>query len=84
MLFSAGELDVELRVSPHGDSFEIAGQVLGPCAGGLVELRGPGNAVEASLNELCEFALPPVPSGTYTFALRLDDADVEVDGLQLH
>jgi len=85
LLFNAGELSVELRVAPRGgETFEVVGQVLGPCQGGQVELRGPGSAVVASLNDMCEFALPPVPSGTYAFALHLQDSDVEVDGLQLH
>ena len=83
MLFSAGELDVELRVAPSGATWAVAGQVLGPCHGGQVELRGTGNAVVAGLNDLCEFTLPPVPSGTYTLALYLDEADVEVTGLEL-
>ncbi|HEV8638961.1 MAG TPA: hypothetical protein VG370_32535 [Chloroflexota bacterium] len=83
MLFSAGELDIELRVAPAGAALTVAGQVLGPCAGGQVELRGADSAVMASLTDLCEFVLPSVPAGTYTLALHLSDADVEVAGLEL-
>ena len=85
LLFSVGENDLDLRVTPSGEMWVVAGQLLGPCTGGLVELQGAvaSAAVQAVMNDLCEFALPPVPAGSYTLWLRLDDMEVEVPGLEL-
>src|SRR5829696_6331433 len=42
MLFSAGDLDVDLRLAPGGEGWTVSGQVLGPCRGGEVELLSGG------------------------------------------
>jgi hypothetical protein len=39
--------------------------------------------VQADLNDLSEFALPPVPGGRYSLFLYLADAEVEVADLPL-
>lgn len=83
MLYSAGDNDLDLRVTPSGETWVVSGQVLGECAGGHVELKGADAEAAADLNELCEFSLPPVPSGSYTLRLRLNDVEVEVPELQL-
>ena len=83
MLFGADEYDVELRVAPAGEDWTVAGQVLGPCENGQVEIEGEAGRTATDLNSLCEFTLPPVPEGTYTLTLRLDDLDLEVSGLVL-
>jgi hypothetical protein len=83
MLFSAGENDIDLRLTPSGETWIVSGQVLGECAGGSVELAGTDAKATAELNELCEFNLTAVPSGTYTLRLLLSDVEVEVPQLQL-
>ena len=84
MLFSAGELDVDLRLAAGGDGWTVTGQVLGACGGGEVELASGGETpARAALNELCEFTLPPVAEGVYTLRLRLDGAEVEIPELGL-
>jgi anti-sigma factor RsiW len=84
MLYSAGENDVDVRVQPAGESWVVSGQVLGECDGGSVELEdGAALVVAAELNELCEFTLPAVPSGSYKLRLRLNDVEVEIPELQL-
>ncbi|HEX8492037.1 MAG TPA: hypothetical protein VF658_04290 [Pyrinomonadaceae bacterium] len=82
-LYSAGENDVDLRVKPSGESWIVSGQVLGQCTGGQVSLKGDAGMTSASMNDLCEFTLPPVPSGRYTLQLRLTDVEVEVPDLDL-
>jgi hypothetical protein len=83
LLFTAGELSVDLRIAPSGALWSLAGQVLGPApGGGEAALSGPA-AAETALNELNEFTLPPVPAGDYTLTLRLADIEVEVDKLQV-
>ena len=86
MLYSAGDLDVDLRLAQGPEGWTVSGQVLGPCKGGEVELvNSEGEtAARATLNELCEFTLlPPTPDGTYALRLRLGGAGVEVPELSL-
>jgi hypothetical protein len=86
LLFSAGDVDVDLRLAPGEEGWAVSGQVLGECAGGWAELGGAedeGRAARAELNELCEFALPAVPAGSYTLRLRLDDLLIEIPDLNL-
>ena len=86
LLFSAGDLDVDLRLAQGPEGWTVSGQVLGPCTGGEVELVGAdgSTSARASLNELCEFTLlPPTPEGSYTLRLRLDGAEVEIPELNL-
>jgi hypothetical protein len=84
LLFSAGENDLDLRVTPSNDAWIVSGQVLGSqCAGGQVELEGSGLTSRAELNEQCEFRLPPVPAGSYQLRLRLGLTEVEVPELEL-
>ena len=90
LLFSAGDFDVDLRLAQGGEGWTVSGQVLGPCDGGQVELLVAGEAGETStkagqtsLNELCEFTLPPVPEGSYALRLRLKETEVEIQELSL-
>lgn len=85
MLYSAGDLDVDLRLAEGGEGWTVSGQVLGPCEGGEVELVNAegSTAARAALNELCEFTLPPAAEGVYTLRLRLDGTEVEIPGLSL-
>lgn len=83
LLFGAGVRDLDLRVAPAGDGWSVSGQVLGPCTGGQATLQGAEGAAQATLNNLCEFTLPPVRTGRYTLLLRLPEAEVEVQGLEL-
>jgi len=84
LLYSAGASDLDLRVAPAGEgAWSVSGQLLGGSCAGRVELEGADSSVEAALNEQCEFTLPPVPEGTYTLRLLLDDAEVEVPELEL-
>ena len=83
LLFSAGENELHLQVAPLGEAWQVTGQVLGPCTGGTVELQGVNRIVRAGLNELCEFALPPLADGEYTLTLHLNHMDLEIPGLKL-
>jgi anti-sigma factor RsiW len=85
LLFSAGDFDVDLRLAEGGEGWTVSGQVLGPCAGGEVEVAEAGAeaAARATLNDLCEFTLPPVPAGVYTLRLRVDDFEIKIPELSL-
>jgi hypothetical protein len=86
LIFGAGDVDVDLRLAPVAEGWAVSGQVLGSCAGGWAELGGASDdesAARAELNELCEFALTPVPAGSYTLRLSLGDLLVEIPNLDL-
>ena len=84
LLFTAGQLSIDLRIIPSGTLWSLAGQVLGPSTGGgQVALASSATTAKVVLNELSEFTLPPVPAGDYTLTLRLDDIEIEVDRLQV-
>ncbi len=71
LLFEAEDLTLDLRVVTAGALCEVSGQVLGAAEFGYVVLEGPGEPVQASLNHLYEFKLPPVPPGNYVITLEL-------------
>lgn len=84
LIFSAEEIDIDLRIAPRGDRWNVSGQVLGAeCAGGEVQLQSETVAESTRLSELCEFALTPVASGSYRLRLRLEDVEVEFPEIAL-
>jgi len=83
LVFNAGDIDLDLRLSPVATGWVVSGQLLGSSQGGEVELHGPQDAARATLNQLCEFKLSPVQPGLYTLTLRLDGADLEITDLDI-
>jgi anti-sigma factor ChrR (cupin superfamily) len=86
LLYSTGENELDLRVTPDEEAWIVSGQVLGQeqCAGGEVQLESvAGSAAAAELNELCEFTLPPVAAGSYTLRLRLSNLEIEIPEFEL-
>jgi anti-sigma factor RsiW len=80
LTYSAGEHDIDLRLTRAAEGWAITGQVLGECAGGRAGVAG-GESVE--LNELCEFSLGPLPAGSYSLMLDLPGALVEIPEISL-
>jgi hypothetical protein len=85
LLYRAGDTDFDIRVASHDDCWLVSGQVLGAedLSEGSIELEGEGAQVSSPLNDLSEFTLPPVPTGSYTLRLRLMNMDIEVPGFNL-
>jgi hypothetical protein len=84
LLYSAEENDIDMRITPEGETWIVAGQVLGEgCVGGRIEIEGEGELATAELNELCEFTLPALPAGSYAVRLRLGNASIEIPKLEL-
>lgn len=83
LLYSAEEHDLDLRITPNDARWTVSGQVFGPVSGGSVELVGPSSTVRTGIDELHEFALPPVPAGSYTLRVRFQDVEAEVPQLDL-
>jgi len=84
LLFTAEEVDIDVRVLAQADNWVVSGQILGSsCAEGRVELTGAEKQVSAPLNDLCEFNLSPVGAGVYQLSLRLPDREIEIQNLRL-
>jgi hypothetical protein len=83
LLFSAGENDLQLQINQSGGQYVVSGQVLGPCAGGQIELQGIKVTVKTTLSDLCEFTLDSVPEGIYLLTLRLPEAELKIPDLNL-
>ena len=85
LLYRAGDTDLDIRVASSDDRWVVSGQVLGAedLSEGSIELEGEGAQVASSLNDLSEFTLPPVPTGSYTLRLRLMSMEIEVPGFNL-
>jgi hypothetical protein len=84
LLYSAEEIDLDLRITVQNDECILAGQVIGEgCAEGHVEISGVAGRSKAILNELCEFTLPPIPVGNYSLTVRMLDREIEIPELEL-
>jgi len=83
LLFTAETLDMEVRITQSGSLWEVSGQVLNADTRGLAELQGPAVEVRATLNEVGEFLLTPVPPGRYALILQLTTVEIEIAGLAI-
>ena len=84
MLYSAEETDLDLRITMQNNECIVAGQVIGAgCAEGQVEISGVAGRSEATLNDVCEFRLPPLPAVKYSLTVRLQDLQIEIPELEL-
>lgn len=83
LLLRAADRELDLQITPRGEQWQLAGQVLGPEAPGSATLSGPGGDVTASLNALGEFVFPPLQMGRYTLTLRHDDLEINVPELEI-
>jgi hypothetical protein len=84
MLYSAEEIDLELRITVQNDECILAGQVIGEgCAECQVEISGVAGRSTTTLNDVCEFTLPPIPPGNYSLTLRMLDREIEIPELEL-
>jgi anti-sigma factor RsiW len=84
LLFSTHVNEIDLRIEPAGQGWLVSGQVLGGATtSGTALLQGATGVSETSLNELNEFALPPVEAGTYKLILNLTDVEVEIEEIRI-
>jgi hypothetical protein len=84
LLYSAQDTDVDLRVSVQNEECILSGQIIREgCKGGLVEISGVTGSAAATLNELCEFTLPPIPAGHYSLKVKMPDVEIEIPELDL-
>lgn len=85
MLFSAEGRDIDLRLEPLADkTWRLSGQVLGPDAAGIAELRcGDAAPQQVAWNELSEFEFAPVAPGVCLLTLRADGWEISFPSFDL-
>lgn len=85
LLYSAEGRDIDLRITPSGATFTLAGQILGPDETGLVELATSAGAapLRAAVDALGEFRIEAVAAGDYTLTLRLGTDEVALPALHV-
>jgi anti-sigma factor RsiW len=83
LLLKAEDYDLDLRITPAGSAWQVTGQLLGPESAGEVELQGGDGLIQAELNDLGEFSLPPTPAGVYRLILRLAQVEIELPRLEI-
>ena len=84
LLYSAQDTDLDLRITVQNDECIVTGQIIRDgCVGGRVEISGETGSAAATLNELCEFSLSPIPPGNYSLKVRMPDVEIEIPDLDL-
>lgn len=87
LLFSAMGRDIDLRITPAGDRFALAGQVLGPDEAGEVRLTAESvetaEAKVAALDALGEFRLEGVARGTYRLTVHVGSDELELPPIEV-
>lgn len=78
MLFSAGEISVDLRISETEKGFNLRGQILGEGFANCVVKFGE---FEANSNELSEFSFMEIEKGNYNLTLKKDETEVVIENL---
>lgn len=81
--YSAGEWDLDLQIAGSAGLWQLRGQLLGPESAGSVVLKGLAGAIDAPINDLGEFNLPPVEAAAYTLLVQLGTRIIVVEGLEL-
>ena len=84
LVYSVEGNDIDLRVTGEEDQWIISGQVLREnCAAARVEVDGASGSASTTLNDNCEFTLPPLPGGEYSLRILISDLEIEIPRLIL-
>ena len=84
LVYSVEGNDIDLRVTGEEDQWIISGQVLREnCVAARVEIDGATGSASTTLNDDCEFTLPPVPGGEYSLRILISDLEIEIPRLIL-
>jgi len=86
LIYTAGDsaIDIDLRIEPAADGWQVSGQLLGDDLGpGVARLHGAAFSAEAPIDALSTFALPPAPAAAYTLTLTWPTLAIAVEDLVL-
>lgn len=83
LLYVLGDNDLDLRISPAENKWLIAGQIFGKIENGTAALVGENITEETALNELGEFAFPPVAAGKYALHFEIGAEEFEISEINV-
>lgn len=81
--YNAAAWDLDLQVVARAGRWQVRGQLLGPELTAAVELSNSTITISVVTNELGEFSLPPVDSGSYALRISVGTREILVDSLEL-
>ena len=80
MLFDAGDLSIDLRISGSGNRFSVRGQVLGQDAESATVII---DEHAAPIDEFGSFLVEDLEAGTYDIELRLSDKEITIERISI-
>ena len=84
MLFSAGDISIDLRITKANTGFTIAGQILGTGFNGAeIKLTSSTKSFNTQTNELSEFRLENISKGKYTFLLNQHNQEIIIENIEI-
>lgn len=78
MLFSAGEIGIDLRISETEKGSNLRGQILGE---GFANCTIKLGEFETVSNELSEFSFAKISGGEYDLTLKTDETEIVIESL---
>jgi hypothetical protein len=81
--YTAEDWDIAVQLTPWAGRWQLRGQILGPEIVGTVQLDAGDEPQSVSVNELGEFALPPLEAGSYRLLVRAETREILVELLEL-
>lgn len=80
MLFSAGDISIDLRIAKGEKGFNLRGQILGEGFANCIVKLGD---FETESNDLCEFSFTEIPNGNYDLTLQSDEKEIVIENLEI-
>lgn len=86
LMFNAQDVDVDLRIAPQGEGYEIMGQLFGPVEKARIEWQQDAGTVREGSTELAaakEFRISGLLHGPCRLRIRWADGDVALPPVHL-
>ena len=80
MLFQAGKIAVDLRISETEKGFNVRGQILGA---GFANCMIKLGEFETKSNELSEFSFTEIQGGNYNLTLQIAETEIVIENLEI-
>jgi hypothetical protein len=84
MLFTAGDHQIDLRITKVNKGFKVTGQILGDgFAGAQIKFFNENKNFPAKSSDLGEFSFEKISKGKYTLSLIVKDKEIVVENIEL-
>lgn len=83
LAYSADEYELDVQIMSRAGFWQVRGQIFGADLAGVVTLANADQSVQAPINELGEFDMPPVAEGVYTLRVALPACEIVIERLEL-